>query len=175
MNLEGLQVGLLTLLKSREQEPQNDHPYFRHLDASGRLSVLREISAWWRSFSIEETCVLTSTLLKKRGTFAEVAGRFADRPDATPYHQQQAAVFLAAMGRHGDPLLAAVAEFEGALLAIRTGDATGPVTIHWQHAPYAVLESLLLGAPLDEARIRGAHRMVVSPDLPGLFRVEPLP
>ncbi|MFI6154696.1 hypothetical protein ACIBCA_18635 [Kitasatospora sp. NPDC051170] len=175
MNLAGLQDGLLTLLKSREQEPRHDHPYFRHLESSGRLPVLREISAWWRGLAIEETCVLTAALLKKRGTFADEAARFADRPDATPYHQRQAAVFLDAMGREGDPLLAAVATFEAALLAIGTGAATAPVTVHWQHAPYAVLESLLTGTPLDEARIRGAHRTVVSADLPGLFRVEALP
>lgn len=174
MNLEELQVGLLILLKSREQEPQNDHPYFHQVASSGRLSALQEISEWWRILAIERTCILTSILLKKRGTFDEVAGRFASRPDATPYHQQQAAVFLADMGCHSDPLIAAVAHFEAALLAIKAGDMTDPVTIDWQHAPYAVLRSLLLGAPLDEAKIRGAYRMVVSQDTPGVFYVQPL-
>ncbi|GAA1249340.1 hypothetical protein GCM10009665_45200 [Kitasatospora nipponensis] len=174
MNLAELQAGLLALLKSREQDPRHDHPYFRQIASSGRLSVLREISAWWRGLAIEETCVLTSTLLKRRGTFGQVAGRFADRPDATPHHQEQAAVFLAEMARHGDPLVAAVARFEGALLAVVSGEATGPVTIPWQHAPYAVLEGLLLGAPLDEERIHGAYRVVVGPEIPGLFRVEPV-
>ncbi|WP_158708339.1 hypothetical protein [Streptomyces sp. NRRL S-455] len=175
MNLEKLQVGLLALLKSREQEPQNDHPYFHQVNSSGRLSALQEISGWWRIFAIEKTCILTSTLLKRRGTFDEVAGRFASRPDVTPYYQQQAAVFLADMGCHSDPLIAAVASFEAALLAIKAGDMTGPVTIEWQHAPYAVLKSLLLGAPLDEAKIRGAYRMVVSRETPELFYVQPLP
>ncbi|MFT2019985.1 hypothetical protein ACMA1D_29740 [Streptomyces sp. 796.1] len=175
MNLAELQVGLLALLKSRELEARSHHPYFQQVRASERLSVLQEISGWWRSFAIERACPLTSALLKKRGVFDDVAGQFAGRSDATPFPQRQAAVFLTEMGSHGDPLIAAVARCEGALLAVKAGHAADPVVIDWQHAPYAVLESLLLGTPLDEAGIRGAYRMVVSRDVPELFSVTPLP
>jgi hypothetical protein len=172
VDLAGLQTRLLGMVKGRYRPEASEDPYIRRLAGSTHLSLVREIAGWWRGVAIETNCPLTTAVLRRPGVFDEAVRRFTSRPDVSPFYEQQAGLFLEEMSRHDDPLIASVASFERAVLDVRVFGQGGRQVVEWEHDPYAVLASLTLGTPLDEERCRGRYRTVISPDLPGIFRVE---
>jgi hypothetical protein len=174
LDLETLQTGLLELIKRRRMATDVDDPYLQLVDGSDQLALVQEITEWWRALVLEESAPLTAALLKQRGLFDEAVLAAARSSDVNPFRGRQADAFLLGLRGHRDPLVAAVASFERALLAVRLHGSTDRFEVIWPRSPYEVLESLLSGTQLDE-RLDGPYRMEVADDIPGGFRVEPGP
>jgi hypothetical protein len=170
VDLATLQRQLLGLIKSSHVPAPEDHPYIHEVAGSDRLALVQEVIAWWRQVGLGRYCVLTSTLLRRRGRFEETVRWFVLSHPLSPFIEELAPAFLEALGTHDDPLVAAVARFEGALHRVKRGDRTRH-TVDWQADPDEVLHALLNGLPLDEETWRGGYRTVVSHELPGQYEV----
>jgi hypothetical protein len=148
-----------------------DDPYVRTLEASPALSVVREIRRWWRGFSLEECCVLTTVALKQRGLFGAAVNGFSDK-DVSPYLGRLARSFLAEMSQSSDGFVASVAAFELSLLQIRREGSLEEFVVHWDCEPYGVIQGLLSRDGQREEPAPGSYRMRVNGRLPGFFTVE---
>lgn len=170
MDLAAHQRQLLGLIKSTYHATDDDDPYIRTVAGSEHLDLVREIADWWRIYNLEQYCVLTATLLKRRGLFEETVHAFAAKPGISPYVERLAQRFLEETGQHRDSLIASVARFELALIRVKKGD-TGQYLVDWQYAPHLILRSLMNGEPCDEINAQGIYQTVVSRDLSGLFQI----
>lgn len=170
MDLAAHQRKLLGLIKSTYQGADDDDPYIRAVADSEHLRLVREIADWWRIFNLEQYCVLTSRLLKRKGLFEETVHAFSGKSGLSPYIERLGAGFLEEMSRHHDSLVASVARFELALIRIKRGDV-GRYVVNWRHAPHIILDSLIRGSPYSEKEAEGLYQTVVSIDLPGLFQI----
>lgn len=124
------------------------------------------------SIALEESALFTTALLKQRGLFKAAVSTATRSPDVSPFRERQTDAFLRGLCRHPDPLVAAVAGFERALLAVRLHGATGRFELAWPRDPYEVLHSLLTGTPVDD-RSERPYLVEIGDDIPGGFRVEP--
>ena len=148
-------------------------PYLASVAGTEALGIVQEIGLWWREYSIEQWCRLTSALLKQRGTFSETVATFSVMEGLSRFIEEVGTRFMDAMGAHPDPLVANVARFEAAIIRAAQGDAAVDCVLVWDRDPALVVARLVEGAPVDECP-RGAFRSRVSAALPRLFEVEPL-
>ena len=146
-------------------------PYLAAVARSDALTLVREISASWRTISIERHAPLTTTLLRQRGRLEDELVELLRMRGISPFHTDLREQFLRRAMDHPDPLVAAVAAFERALTASGDGAGGTEVTVDWPVDPYAVLGALLRGQPLPDLP-PAPHRTVVDPARPGGFRVE---
>jgi len=137
---------------------------------SPNLLLIREIAEWWRSLCIERYCPLTSSLLKRRGLFEDAVRAFMREHRVSAYIEVLGTDFLAVTGRAPEPLLAALAQFELALIAVKRGD-NREYRIAWPQDPSAVLDALLQEDELPADSIPSEYLTLVSGELPGLFAV----
>lgn len=159
-NLAEQQSALLALLKKRPLpvHAQADH-YLSRVAESRELNLLREIAVWWRAFGIERNCPHTALLLKRLGRFEPTVEAFYCRHAASPFMEELAAQFLEVMSRDADPLVAAMAGFELAVLRTSQGDPR-EFDIDWDRNPDDVFIALRSEGPLPEPN--GSHRVTVA-------------
>ena len=119
MTLETQQRGLLDLVKSRGGVPKE--PYLRKVAGSAELGVVREIALWWRMYSLEGQCRFTARLLKRLGCFEDTVAEYFDNNATSFYVEDLGFGFLDSLRWHGDRVIRAVAQSEGALLRCKTG------------------------------------------------------
>lgn len=163
LSLRAHQRAMRSLLSG--DDVTND-PYVVAAAGSIALDVTRDTIRGWRRFRLDRHCRLTTTALRHREHYDEVLATLEGVP-ASPYIETLSETFLDAAARCGDELVAVVATFEKALL--REDDAETAVA--WPCDPYPILGALLLGeAPPTLPPV--PHLTVVSPKLPGRFRVE---
>lgn len=168
-SLVDLQLGLRDLIKQRRSLTKCDHPYLYQVAASPRLLLVREIAEWWRKTTLTATTPLTVALLECRGTLQEEVSRFTGAPGLDPNPRTAARAFLSRQVHHVDPLIAAVAQFEAALQAVRLDGSPDPFCIDWPCDPLPVLDALLHGREVVE---RPPECTVeVSVDIAGTWRV----
>ena len=169
MNLASYQRAVRDKLKAR---PPSDESGGTGLpDDSPRLRLLQEIVLWWRLYAIEEFCVLTSRLLKRRGEFEPMVMRHIAEHHISPYIEEMSLLFLDTISRESDPLLAAVARFETAMIRTKKGDQ-GTYSIQWPQEPYGIIADLLgLGSTTPELSSK-EYRAIVCHNLPHGFVVE---
>ena len=127
MNLMTLQRTLQQLVRGSTRRRPRMSRTSRRVAASAHLTMVREVVRWWRAYGVGRFCVLTATLLKRRGVFDDTISAFVRTEPITPYAEELGETFLSYAGRQPEPLLAAVAQFELALVRAKKGDDTdGP-------------------------------------------------
>ncbi len=169
MDLETLQRRLLGLIKSPE-DTNEDEAYLHLVQQSQHLKVMRSIIFQWKAYEIEQYCIFTTALLKRKGLLDETVRTFIEKASISPFIEKLGVMFLEKMGNHADTLIASLAQFELALLKIKQGDVTTYV-IEWDYNPYDLIEALLHNTALEERGTTGSFRTILSKDLPGLFQV----
>ena len=170
MELAHLQRALQGLIRGTYQATDDTPPYLRMVSASEHLAMVRDVVRWWRSFQAARFCVLTSTLLRRRGQFDASIDAFLRMHRISPFIEEFGAAFLVEMTTHPDGLVRSVAQFELALLKVKKGDREDH-SVHWDQDPAAVLESLIKDGPLSSPAI-GVYRTVVTNRVPDLFYTE---
>jgi hypothetical protein len=168
MNLARQQTALLSLLKTGHTDDCD--PYIKAVADSEHLAMLREIILAWRFFDIQRHCRLTTSLLKKRGSFEGAVKAFATTPNLSPFPDKLVEVFLQQMSEHADPLVSCVARFELFLTKVKLGDL-GEYTIDWPADPRKVIPSLMQDEPLGPLTAVEPHQMKISRQYPRLVQV----
>src|SRR5215208_7305791 len=169
MDLASHQRKLLGLIKCTYKGSNDEDSYIREVAQSTNLELIWEISAWWRALNIERYCFLTTSLLKSWGEFDTIVQEFAKNGGTSRFIESLGTQFLEAMGRHENHLLSSVAQFELALIRVKSDD-TSEHRVDWQHDPTIVLGKLLRGDPIGGALGNGHYRTIISSEEPGLFR-----
>ncbi|HWX34490.1 MAG TPA: hypothetical protein VNZ53_44565 [Steroidobacteraceae bacterium] len=133
---------LLAAVKGREDDASRF--------AKPELALLRETLLWWRRLGITQSCRFTATLLSARGRFEAAVEAFVrDTPGADSIETQRD-LFLAYAADDDDPLCAAVAVTEAALIERLQYPDAPPRAIAWPCDPGPVLAALLHGkGPVD--------------------------
>jgi hypothetical protein len=161
---------LLGLLRSTYEVGPSDDPYIHKLANSKDLEEARRNILLWRVYVLERTCPLTFALLKQRRLLQDTLGDFISRHNISPLRETQGPAFLETLIGHPDDLVTSVAQFELALMQVRQGDLHSHA-VSWNVEPLTVLTSLAKDIPLDDSVPSGGYRILVSHDLPGLFRI----
>jgi hypothetical protein len=172
MELATLQRELLGLIKFSHKPAEDDDPYILAVASSKHLEMVQEIILWWRAYSLERYCIFTSTVLKRLGIFEDAVRSFIATHKLSPFIQKLGPSFLDAMSSHEIPLVASVAQFEHALISVKSGEST-VYEITWDCEPNQVISSLLNSTTLDVEALAGDYKMVVSREFLELFRVLP--
>jgi hypothetical protein len=161
--LERQQRGLLNLIKNRGIPPED--VYLRQVANSRELAMVREIAVWWRAFQIEDQCHFTSRLLKRYDCFEDVVMTYFNNHKTSPFIEELSQDFLNSLRNHRDSLIRAVAEFELALLRVRTG-STDCFEVLWDRHPENVILAVEEGSPLPPPETGCMYRMRIGRDLP---------
>jgi hypothetical protein len=170
VDLQTYQRKLAGLIRGTESVDDSDDGHFRSLADSVNLRVAQEIILEWRSLRIENYCRLTAAALKQLGVFSSRVGSFLDSRVVSPYAEELGSDFLAEIETHSDDFIAAIAEFERALIDVQQG-LRDTVTLQWRHDPYAVLDAIMTGSGLSHVREDGRYEIRVARDMDGLFQV----
>lgn len=177
MRLNDLQQALRDVLRQPDVPPNTNDPelaeYLASVVNSGRVSILTHVISSWRVYDLARACPLTVAALRARGGWQDALTTFQREP-AAPFVERLAARFLDTLADHGDPLVASVARFERAYLAVTHG-SDECFTVWWDREPTALLAALLSGAPIDESEGTGTYLTRVAQALPAYFEVVPRP
>jgi hypothetical protein len=165
-HLELQQRGLLELVKGRGSPP-ND-PYLQRVANSRELVMVRKIALWWRAYSLEAQCRLTSRLLKRLGCFEALVGNFFDNNATSPFIEELSLDFLRSLHMHDDRLVRAMSQFELAVLMVRAGTAEA-YEIMWDRNPDLVARALDAGGALPPCEPGLRYRMQIGRDLPDMI------
>ena len=158
MNLAHLQRDLAALIRGETIDAGDG--YVASAAASTGLEVTREIIASWRELLLRRACPLTFALLVQRGRL-DVALRELAARHLSSYVEAAACTFLAAFAGDADPLVAAVARFESAVIETRHG-SDAEFTIDWPCPPDEAIERLIAGQPVDDLLPAGRYTMTIS-------------
>jgi hypothetical protein len=128
--------------------------------------MLREIVCWWRQFLLSRDCRFTAALLKRRGDFPAKLEDFVRATPGSALIEQQADDFLDYAAGDTDPLVAAMARTELALMRSRRQPGYR-AAVMWQHDPAPVFAFVLRGLAFEDAAIAGMFRFVADAAVPG--------
>lgn len=109
------------------------------------LKLLRDTALWWRRYSIAQTCRFTAALLAMQGRFDAVVIDFVRETLGADDLEAQRELFLAHVAKDPDPLCAALAVTEEALIARCGVHDRPPLKIMWPQDPELVFAALLRG------------------------------
>jgi hypothetical protein len=151
MNIAMLQRNLAALLRD---EVVLDDRYLSEVAASTGFAVMRDVIVAWRDLLLRQGCPLTIALLKQRGRYT------IDRGEAPAFAEELIAAFLDRFRDDRDPLVAAVAHMERALVDAQQGSDTD-VAIDWPCDPDIVIARLRRGESVDDLE-QGVYHMTVS-------------
>ena len=163
-SLEHRQRGLLDLVKNRGPIPCD--PYLQQVANSASWQCSK-IALWWRAVSLEAQCRFTARLLKRLGCFDARIGDYFDRHATSPFIEELSFGFLASLHDHGDPLVRSIAQFELALLKVRSGSAD-KYSVEWNRNPDRVVLALERADELPPCEPDYRYRMQVGRELPGM-------
>jgi hypothetical protein len=167
MSLATVQRGLSELV--RTGATASDDPYVRGVVGSDRVELVREIVLWWRTFGVQRACPLTSRLLSRRGRLERAVDEFVAGNSISPYIEDLARAFVDVHRTDDDPLVAAVASFEGAVIRVKRGDTRRHV-VAWPEEPYGVLAALMGNGDMPDAPA-APYWTVIGAEIPGWFEV----
>jgi hypothetical protein len=170
MDLAAHQRKLLGLVRSTYQVCPEDDPYIQRVAQSKDLEEARRNIFLWRIYVLERACRLSFTLLKRRNLLEETLSGFITRYNISPFRETQGPALLEVLSSHYDNLIASVAQFELALMKVKHGDPCSYV-VNWNVEPYSILNSLAKGIPMGDSVLEGAYRILISRDLPFLFKI----
>lgn len=143
--LEAQQRGLLDLLKRRGPLPED--PYLRLVSESPALAVVRATALFWRGYQLRSQCQFTASLLRRLACFDACVTDYFCHNGTSPYTDQLSRGFLHYLLSDPRPLVRSVAEFELAVLELKSGSAHR-FEIAWDRNPNLVLEALSTGSHL---------------------------
>lgn len=132
---------------------------------------LREMAAWCRGFAVESACPWTARLLKRMGKFQSALEAFLRGPNASPWMERAGEQFLYRMSAHPEPLVAAMARLELALMRMMQGSAD-EYLVEWDRNPEMVFHALRTGKELPPPEAGARYRTYVSRGIPELVRCE---
>ena len=165
MDLAAHQRALLELIANGKT---GDHDaYIDKVATSKGLHVLRDIVASWEAYDVRRACPLTAIALSLTGRLEEAVRRVSFEASSA-YLESRALLFLNEVSLDRDALIAAVARFERALMAVRRGDPHRHV-VEWDRDPTVIVNGLLEGRWLADQAQRGRYRTIVAADLPELI------
>jgi hypothetical protein len=164
------QKNMLALIKGRTI-PYKADQHMIELTRSRGLGLLREVAVWWRGFAVESASPWTARLLKKLGRFQSTVEKFYREQDVSPYVQKAGEQFLFKMSATPEPLVAAMARLELALMRVRQGSAD-EYLVEWDRNPELVFQALRSGGELPPEEPGMRYRAYVSRDIPELVRCE---
>jgi hypothetical protein len=170
MDLATHQRKLLGLFRFSEEVHPEDDAYIQRVARSKDLEEARGNILLWRVWVLERTAPLTFNLLKRRNLLRETVCAFIKRHNISPFRETQAPVFLGALSRHHDSLIASVAQFELALLKVKQGDR-GAYVVTWDVEPLTILNSLARGLPLEDKVPEGVYEVHISCELASQFEI----
>lgn len=163
--LAGLQDGMLRLIKGRPVTSIDS--YLERVEGSRELAMIREIAIWWRTYHVERTCIHTARLMKRLGLLDRAVADFYATTAASPFAEVVGRQFAAAMSEHQDPLVASMAQMEGALLKVRDGDSAR-YCIEWDRNPNEVFRALAEGGELPASEGAPCYFIEIAAAIPGL-------
>lgn len=146
VDLAALQRGLADVL--RGGDPPADDAYVHEVAQSQGVVVVREILRSWRELMIRRACPMTVVLLQQRDLFQDALSVFL-RHGSPPSIDEIALVFLDLAADSADPLLAAVAQFERAMIRTCHGDPTDHI-VAWPCDPNTAIGRLLANDIADD-------------------------
>ena len=170
MDLATYQRKLLALFRNTYTVEEDDDAYIRAIAQSKELIEGRKNILLWRVFVLERTCPLTVNLLRRRDLLEEILEALIMETNISPFRETQGPVFLEKLSNHDDCMIAAVAQFELALMNVKQGDPARYV-IHWDQEPHGILYSLAQNTPFAPDIPKGSYDILVAHDLPGQFKI----
>jgi hypothetical protein len=132
---------------------------------------LREMAAWCRGFALESACPWTARLLKRLGKFQTALEAFSREQNAAPFKERAGEQFLYRMSAHTEPLVAAMARLELALMRMMQG-SSDEYLVEWDRNPELVFHALRTGKELPPPEAGVRYRTYVSRKIPDLVRCE---
>jgi hypothetical protein len=132
------------------------------------LELLREIVFWWRDLGVTRYCSFTAKILRRRGDFGSVLAGFIRDCPGSALIEEQGDLFLDYVSRDPEPLVAALAATERALIRSRLDEARPETIIAWRHDPEAVFDFILNDVSFDEDEVAGSFVVRVTPGDSGL-------
>lgn len=172
MDLQSIQTGLCSLIKSKPDATLLQDDYLRFVAESHHLALVKKIALWWRKIQIEGYCHLTSRLLKSHDKLDHYLVGFFSEKNYSPFRDEVGKQFLEYLAESGtDKMLRLVAAFELALIRVKTGEQVA-YTGYWPYEPYTIINGLLAG-PLSEKHFQqGNYKVeVFSAFRDELFRI----
>jgi hypothetical protein len=170
MDLVTHQQKLLSLLRSTYHIGELDDPYIRKVAQSPDLAEARKNILLWRIYVLQRTAPLSFNLLKRRRLLEDTLNDFIERHNISPFRETQAPAFLEVLSEHSDSLVASVAQFELALLRVKSGDASTHI-VAWDVEPHTILDCLAKDTPIAEDVPRGVYRIHISREYPYQFKI----
>lgn len=161
--LEIQQRGLLALIKGRSAPTEDS--YFRRVEGSRELAMVREIALWWRAFQLEVKCPFASRFLKRLGRFDALVAAYFDNNATSPFVEELSRDFLALLRVDEDPLVRDVSLFEYALLEVRAGSSR-IFEVLWDRHPDRFFGALNEGSAIPPAEPGRCYRMRIARNLP---------
>jgi hypothetical protein len=162
--LEIQQRGLLAIIKNRPVDTKAD-AWLERIAGSRQAAMVSEIALWWRRFQIESQCRYTSRLLKRLGIYQLEVQKYFESAAASPYIEKLATGFLRSLTSHAEPLVASVAKFELACLAVN--ESVKRSRIVWDRNPETTIRALEQLTDLPPAEIGHFYSMELGLDIPG--------
>jgi hypothetical protein len=98
--------------------------------------------------------------------------KFYHGQNVSSYVEKAGEQFLQELGGHAHPVVAALAQFELALLKVKQGDSR-EFTVEWDRNPDAVFACFTSGGELPSPEA-DRYRTYISRDIPGLVRCDRL-
>jgi len=162
--LETQQRGLLAIIKNRPVNTKADL-WLELIAGSREAAMVSEIALWWRRFQIESQCRYTSRLLKRLEIYELEVKKYFESNSTSPYIEQLSTGFLRALTTHADPLVASVAKFELACLAVN--ESVKRSRIVWDRNPETTIRALDQLTELPPAEADHFYSMELGMDIPG--------
>jgi hypothetical protein len=168
-SLADYQKNLRDLIKGRAGPPAGDE-HLAEVAQSPGLTLIREIAVWWRTLAVEEYCPWSTRLLRRLGIFKKTVESFYSSQNVSPYVEKAGEQFLLELSGHPHPVVAALAQFELAMLKVKQGD-TQEYTVEWDRNPDGVFACVTKEGDLPPAD-EDMYRTYISSEIPGLVRCD---
>jgi len=172
MNISKFQQHIKYLIKEQGSSDTLSDPYFKKLEQSPELSMVREIAIWWRLYQLENFCPISSRLLKRQGQYEDLVEAYYLNHSVSPFIEQAGLAFLSfTITKFPATLIAQIAAFEKALITTRKGSDQSYETI-WNVNPYEVLSAILQEETLPKPISKKQYKLTVSIAVENYFKVE---
>lgn len=148
-----------------------EQDYFYDIEEQGYLERIRRINFWWRKFQLSQYSFLVVPLLRLFGILDERLAYYIESNELSPFIEEQAANFRNFLLSDPDPVIAAVAALEDALIKVRRGDKEA-YNIPFDYEPLTIIQQLLAGRINQASWQPGTFICKVSVRYEGFIKVE---
>lgn len=164
MNLAEYQQQVFQLICGDETISGDEQSWLAESRADGSASLVKNIARWWVGYHLGEGCILSSALLRRLNLWEQAVGDAQN----CQYIPDLIFSFLEDLTRNEDPMVAALARFEQAMIKVKQGAEQEYKTL-WQVNPLDLISALLENTDLPEWG-NGHFQTIVSASYPHLFK-----